>query len=134
MKLITYTSFGGNIPDAIRNYAMRHGITSCADASLVEFVESFKNNRIEESGFYTMQKNNPDKLFYCASVERDGIRYDYYYGYCSDNNQSTQIAVNTYDENAVKTMITAYDGRECLRPLPEYIQVEDVPGLYKQKG
>ena len=134
MKVITYTSHGGNVPDAVKDYVEKHGVASRADKDLVAFVEHFYSKaHLDANQFHTCQAKAPHDLFFYERTCHDGITRNVYYGYCSVTRTGVQVTVNEYDETACKVTIETYDGKECLVQLPVYEPVDGIPGLFERR-
>lgn len=142
MKVLTYGSYGGSIPDAVLNFLKEkksaNGISRDMHISqdLVALVESFQTNLLQDEETI---RSNPDKLYlHKVTCEPDGIRRTYFYGWASPDEFRVggviaQVCVNEYQEGKVKTIITEYDGAESLALLPEFEPVDGAFGLYRRK-
>lgn len=128
-KFITYSSYGGAVPYAMKTYMKAHGIgmNDRANADLVAFIESSRIGTGDDA------ERRPDKLFCLSEVpyRRSSVSSMVYLGYDTDMSRVVRVVVNDIPESA-HVIIREYDGRESLCPLPEYEPVPGVPGLYRE--
>ena len=140
MKLITF-GFGVNVvPDAITQYASRHGIETLeairTDPGIIALIEGAKpldklpRSRTSDFNFL---KRAPDVLFRMVKFERNGIAITRVRGYCSATNGVAHVDLNEYDETSTRVIIAHDDYGETLNALviPEYVPIQGIPGLYE---
>lgn len=135
MKLITYGSYGGLVPQAVKNANQKYQQSLMAGPDLISFIESFRTNNLPVGNTESVIKANPDKLFYVCSSECGQIKSEIYMG-CAQNDAvpagiPCRVAINYYDENATKVILTEYDGAQRLKTLPKYTPVDGIPGFYQ---
>lgn len=137
MKILTYQSYGGLVPNAVSNYIAKSGAQpSATDPGLITFVESFRDNTPPPLNDRQLHES-PNRLFWLSHREESGIRFDTYIGLSAvpGINGATigaVVAVNEYDENTTKVVIREYDGAQRLSVLPEFEPVAGIPGLYRE--
>ncbi len=134
MKLLTYETYGGLIPDAVMKKHTSLGKDSnlMHGQALIAFVEGFSGNTVTDEE--TIRKN-PDKLFYVKTCEMDGIVSRTFYGWHTNSPSGygmvSKVVVNEYDETVTHVICETYDGSESLALMPKYEPVPGVPGLYR---
>ena len=140
MKLITF-GFGVDVvPDAIAQYASRHGIETLdairTDPGIIALIENAKpwdkppRSRTSDVNFL---KKTPEVLFRMAKFERNDITITRVRGYCSATRGIALVDLNEYDETSARVIIAHDDYGETLKTLviPEYVPVQGIPGLYE---
>ena len=138
MKVITYSSYGGNIPTAVAAKVQELGCNIRSDKRLVAFIENFASEEpprqlIPDDQAYLVQ--HPNELLPAGpKVEKDGITRQPFLG-CTTNKETgfcgfARVTINEYDEATNKVHIVEYDGAEHLARLPEYTPDPNIPGLY----
>lgn len=138
MKLLTYSSYGGNVPTAVENKARELGCNIRADKRLVAFVESFTGDQpprklIPEDQEYLAQHQAELLPTSVIKTGDDGITRQSFLGYTLNKHgfsSLTRVTVNEYDEAITKVIIEEHDGAETLVPLLEPKPDPQIPGLY----
>lgn len=139
MKVLTYTSCGGPVPEAVKRFAEDRGIKNLnTDPRLAAFVDSFYDNKPESIPLGLNQKAIPedlDRLWRVTARDvRSGIIKTVYAGRtgASDGPVAT-VCLNEFDPNATHAAIGVCDGAETLVAIPAYIPVPGARGLYRIK-
>lgn len=139
MKILTYTSCGGPVPEAVKKFAEDHGIKNLnTDPRLAAFVDGFYNNKPESVPLGLNQKTFPedlDRLWRVTARDvRSGIIRTVYAGRTgAPDGPIATVCLNEFDPSATHAVIDVCDGAETLIAIPDYLPVPGAPGLFRAK-
>lgn len=139
MKVITYSSHGGNLPTAVAAKAQELGCNIRSDERLIAFIESFAGDQLPrqfmpDDQAYLIQ--HPNELLPAGDkIKKNGITRQPFLGYTVASKDTgfcgfARVTINEYNEATTKVHIVEYDGAEHLARLPEYTPDPNIPGLY----
>lgn len=148
MKIITYHLYNDGshkpiVPDAVKRIRRESGEDLRAGKSLVDYIESFNDGKPNKCIDKTLIRDNPHRLFLGSEISGGNIAIRIYYGWHTpdfdpargsdpDCGCFTTVTVNEYDETNTRVAIVEDGCAEYLEPVPVYVPVEGVPGLYEQ--
>lgn len=124
MKLITFGSFGGLVPDILSTFPIFHQdkARSRADQQIISYIEKFREVRGDSVNLTSYLREDPTRFFFSHEGWESGIFKSYYLAWASSHNLPAVVCINKYD------------GSESLQPYAEHKPVEGVQGLYSNEG
>lgn len=124
MEFITFPSYGGIIPDGLKDTMRDKKFPQARyDEDVINYI---KQNSVEMLSDLRSEENR-GKFF--MDPKTKGTGREVYYGYASKLESMSKVAINTIYPEKERYILTEYDGAETLKPVPEYKVIDETCGL-----